>query len=128
MKDVPNPDRWQGITWYAYAEVYQPDSPETSTRPERLSRDPEATFTDPIDVADWIEDMTRRHAQRRTVHLIGGGIAKTGDEGQRQRDFERDLEVLYRGDSVYVDFHRGIDRMHLWVEAVRDEDQEVRTE
>lgn len=123
---MQEPDQWKDIVWHVYSEVYRPGDVDKSTRGERLERCPDAVFTAPTEVADWIEDMTRRKASRYTVHLIGGGIAETADAGQRQRDRGENLEVLHRGDSVYIDFHYGRSRMHLWVEAIHEEEREVR--
>lgn len=119
-----DPEQSEGTEWYVYAETCETGSDKTSTRAQRLLWDPDQIFTDAADVANWVREMTNRYATRTTVHLSGGGIGETGDETNRDEAYERDSEVLARGDSLYVDFRHGTGgRMYLWAEAVRPEDR-----
>lgn len=128
---MDSPDRWLdlGVHWHAYIEVTDDASVSgRSVREERLEKAPARVFINPDSIAEWISDMVKEHAHPEEIHLIGPGSpgkASIGDEGHRERDLIEDLNVLARGDSIYIDFRRESDRMHLWVEAVTDECREV---
>lgn len=122
-----DPDAWMrvGVHWHAYVEVRgdQP-FPPISTRESRLLEAPDLVLTTPDAVAEWLAGMTRKHAHPEPVRLIGpnGGLGHIGDDGHIEHDQETSIEVASRGNSLYLDFPREQDRMHLWVEAVTAED------
>ncbi|MEV5538464.1 hypothetical protein AB0L13_16535 [Saccharopolyspora shandongensis] len=122
-----DPDGWlrRGVHWHAYVEVRDADMVGHSTREHRLTETPAAVFRAPDDVAEWVAAMTRKHAHPERVRLIGPpavGDGHVGDDGHVEHDFAANLDVLGRGDSLYLDFARESDRLHLWVEAVTADD------
>lgn len=126
-----DPEAEVAAVWHAYTEVYDPADASVSTRDERLSGDPEIILTTPEDAADWIERQIETFAAKRTVRLLndGSGFSRYGethDEEQRTADYGRNLDVLYQGKSLYLNFRNNSDRrMYLWAEAIQDEDREV---
>lgn len=123
---MQDPDQWStvGVHWHVYAEVRESSEGFHNARTDRLQRGPDAVFRAPEEVADWIAEMTRKHARPRHVRLIGpgGGIGHIGDHGHVEHDLAHNLDVLCRGNSLYTDFPRENDRLHLWAEAVTAEE------
>ncbi|SDK80510.1 hypothetical protein SAMN04487820_11346 [Actinopolyspora mzabensis] len=106
------------LHWHAYVEA-DDSAAERSDRTKRLSRSPDRVLHTPDDAAEWLAEMTRKHAQRRRIRLLGERAwAELADEDQLSRDLERDLEVLCHGHSLYTDVPRETDRLRLHVEAV----------
>ncbi|MBB5158720.1 hypothetical protein [Saccharopolyspora phatthalungensis] len=104
--------------WLAYVGI---SSDETgSSRAERLDREPERVLRTPVEAVSWIAHMTAKHAHCTTVLLLGprDGTGHVGDDRHIAHDAINNLDALRQGDSVYQDFARENDRMHLWVEAV----------
>lgn len=131
---INDPDLWRTVNvhWHGYVEISSGDPFEKiSTRDERLEKPPDVALMSPDDVAQWLADMTRKHAHPEVVHLIGpgGGTGMIGDDGHINHDMIENFDVLCRGDSVYYDFRRQDDRMRLWAEAVTDNEcREVHTD
>lgn len=123
---MQDPDQWRekGVHWHAYIEPRDGSEMQPGGRACRLRRVPDAVIRTPEEVADWIAGMTRKHAQRQQIRLIGprGGVGHVGDEGHIEHDMGGDLDAACRGNSVYADFPRDNDRLHLWVEAVTADD------
>jgi len=121
-----DPDQWKfrGVHWHAYVEIRDGDAVGHSVREYRLAEQPAAVFRDPEAAAEWVAATTREHAHPERVRLIGpaGGEGHVGDDGHLQHDLVANLNVLTRGDSLYCDFPREHDRLHLWVEAVTTDD------
>ena len=123
---MQDPDEWSavGVHWHAYAEVRESSESFHDDRADRLQRDPDQVLETPEEVADWIAEMTRKHAHPRHVRLIGpgGGIGHIGDHAHVEHDLAHNLDALCRGNSLYTDFPRENDRLHLWAEAVTAEE------
>ena len=123
---MQDPDEWSavGVHWHVYVEVRERSDTINEVRFERLRRDPDQVLHTPEEVADWIAEMTRKHAYARHVRLIGpgGGIGHVGDHAHVEHDLAHNLDVLCRGNSVYTDFPRENDRLHVWAEAVTAEE------
>lgn len=121
---IEEPDAWatKGVHWHVYIDIHDGTQWWSSTRVDRLQRIPDAVLRTPEEVADWVADMTGKHACRREVHLIGptGGVGWVGDDGHVEHDRGRNLDVACRGDSVYADVRRENDSLLLWVEAVTE--------
>ncbi|SDP91955.1 hypothetical protein SAMN04487905_11353 [Actinopolyspora xinjiangensis] len=106
--------------WHAYVEADDPRGGR-SDRTERLARRPDRVLHTPDDAAEWVAEMTRKHALRRRIRLLGERAwAELADEDQISRDLERDLEVLCHGHSLHTDVPRESDWLRLHVEAVDD--------
>jgi hypothetical protein len=119
---MQDPDEWNvvGVHWHAYVEVRDGREQFGSARTDRLRRNPATVLRTPEEVADWIADMTSRHVPAKPIRLIGpgGGIGHVGDQGHVEHDLAHNLDALCRGNSLYTDFPREHDRLHLWAEAV----------
>lgn len=106
-----------GLHWHAYVKSGETCADRAGTR--QLPAPPVRVFVRPDDVVGWISEMTRRHAYRTPVRLLGGsGWAAVGDAGHLYHDEGVNLAVLNRGHNLRVDFPRAHDRMQLCVEAV----------
>ncbi|MEV0700166.1 hypothetical protein AB0I53_19970 [Saccharopolyspora sp. NPDC050389] len=126
-----DPDEWRNrhVHWHAYAEIYCRTAVDHTTRAQRLAGKPALVLLAPEDAANWIASMTRRHAHPSAIRLIGTetGIGHVGDDRHIDHDFVTNLDALCQGNSVYQDFPRQTDRLHLWVEAFTpDECPDVR--
>ncbi|GAA2790265.1 hypothetical protein [Saccharopolyspora taberi] len=119
---MQDPDEWQakGVHWHVFAEPRDGCAGPGSRRRDRLRQTPLAVLRTPEEVTDWIAGMVREHADRRHVRLIGprGGVGQVGDDGHIEHDVHQNLDVVCRGDSLYVDIARENDRLQLWAEAV----------
>ncbi|RKT88245.1 hypothetical protein SAMN05421805_101317 [Saccharopolyspora antimicrobica] len=64
--------------------------------------------------------MMHRHAQRAPVHFIDprDGQGHIADHDHIAHNAASNLAILRRGHSLYQDFARAHDRMHLWLDAV----------
>lgn len=103
--------------WHAYVRSAQPGADAAGFRP--VPALPVRVFARPGEAAGWITEMTRRHAHRTPIRLLGGsGRATVADADQLRLDEGANLAVLNRGHSLRIDVPRLHDRMHLWIEAV----------
>ncbi|QGK71368.1 hypothetical protein GIY23_19255 [Allosaccharopolyspora coralli] len=121
-----DPDEWRArhVHWHVYMEARASLGLTVSGRDTRLRQEPDLVLTSPDDVADWIAGMTSEHAHRRHVRMIGSECewGEVGDDSHIDHDLTRNLEIACRGDSIYADFERENDRLHLWLEAVTPEE------
>lgn len=111
-----------GKHWHAYSEVRQQQ--DSSTRVDRLAREPDEALRTPSAVARWLAEMSCEHSFRTAVKLLGenAGWGNVGDNGHLDHDRFADEITAARGDSVYVSITREHDRLDLWVEAVTADD------
>ncbi|RCW40769.1 hypothetical protein DFQ14_11096 [Halopolyspora algeriensis] len=119
-----DPADWRrsGKHWHAYSEIRQEQG--SSTRVDRLAREPDEVLRNPRDVARWLTVMSREHSPRIGVKLLGenAGWGHVGDSGHLDHDRAADEIAAARGDSVHVSISREHDRVDLWVEAVTVDD------
>ncbi|RKT86946.1 hypothetical protein SAMN05421805_12430 [Saccharopolyspora antimicrobica] len=110
---------WRGVHWHTYIAFTNNTMLMPPPRSLRLVRIPDRVLRTPEEACAWVTTMMSRHAHRTPVHFIGpsGGRGHVADRDHIARNAADNLAVLRGGHSIYQDFAREYDRMHLWLEA-----------
>lgn len=116
MEILPS-DEWSaaGVHWHAFSQSTSDD------RGTLRGQAPEAVLRSPWQVAEWIDEQTRKHVHRRKVFAIGEGVwVAIGDEDDLEHLRQENFRVASRGDSIHADVYTSAARHTLHVEAVTD--------
>ncbi|MGW1682355.1 hypothetical protein [Saccharopolyspora sp. NPDC002376] len=112
-------DHPRGVHWHTYIAFTRNAMRPPPCRALRLIRIPDQVLKTPEEACTWIATMMNRHARRTPIHFIGpsGGQSHVADRDHIASNAADNLDLLRRGHSLYQDFAREHDRMHLWLDA-----------
>lgn len=111
-------DEWRaaGVHWHAFTE-----STWDGNRARLRERAPEAVLRSPWQVAEWLDEQTRRHVQHREVVAIAERVWVTvGDEDDLEHLRRENFRIASRGDSIHTDVYAASTRHVRYAEAVTD--------